>query len=177
MPRNANSYTHHARFPSLRLVGYHKVPACIIQRSSTVFRLLVGVRNLVILPQVYFSPLLRDLMLHKYLLYIVRHELPYEAWIPQLTCNAQVFTTSPQSRRLAAFYCSRNSFRREVVLFTSGNRNEPEEPQLACNQFQERDLGTTYLPSATKAYSLVTDLAVTIVSPLGAKPQPPGPKA
>lgn len=34
-----------------------------------------------------------------------------------------------------------------------------------------------YLPSATRAYSLVTAFAVTIVSPLGAKPHPPGPKA
>lgn len=34
-----------------------------------------------------------------------------------------------------------------------------------------------YLPRATSAYSLVTAFAVTIVSPLGAKPQPPGPNA
>ena len=34
-----------------------------------------------------------------------------------------------------------------------------------------------YRPKAISAYSLVTALAVTIVSPLGAKPQPPGPNA
>lgn len=35
----------------------------------------------------------------------------------------------------------------------------------------------TYLPCATSAYSLVTALDVTMLSPLGASPQPPGPKA
>lgn len=34
-----------------------------------------------------------------------------------------------------------------------------------------------YLPRTTSAYSLVTALAVTIVSPLGARPHPPGPNA
>lgn len=33
------------------------------------------------------------------------------------------------------------------------------------------------LPRATRAYSLVTALGVTRVSPLGAKPHPPGPNA
>lgn len=35
----------------------------------------------------------------------------------------------------------------------------------------------TNLPPTTSAYSLVTDFAVTIVSPLGASPHPPGPNA
>lgn len=34
-----------------------------------------------------------------------------------------------------------------------------------------------YLPPATSAYSLVTNFPVTIVSPLGANPHPPGPNA
>lgn len=34
-----------------------------------------------------------------------------------------------------------------------------------------------YLPCASKAYSRVTAFSVTMVSPLGAKPQPPGPNA
>lgn len=37
--------------------------------------------------------------------------------------------------------------------------------------------GETDLPSATSAYSLVTALDVTVVSPLGANPHPPGPNA
>lgn len=38
-------------------------------------------------------------------------------------------------------------------------------------------MGVTYRPPQTRPYSLVTSLPVTIVSPLGARPQPPGPKA
>lgn len=36
---------------------------------------------------------------------------------------------------------------------------------------------STNLPPTTSAYSLVTDFAVTMVSPLGASPHPPGPNA
>ena len=39
------------------------------------------------------------------------------------------------------------------------------------------EAGKAYRPKATSAYSLVTAFAVTIVSPLGAMPHPPGPNA
>jgi len=52
-------------------------------------------------------------------------EFAYEFRIPQLACYSEIFAATPQSSRFAAFDCGRDAFGAEIILFTSGNRDEP----------------------------------------------------
>lgn len=120
-------------------------------------------------------PLLVNLVLNENLLDVLGHELSNECGVPKLAGDAEIFTTSPQCSRFAAFDSSGDAFRGEVVLFTSGDRYKSIQGFLSAKHRNGVDV--PYLPSTTSAYSLVTAFAVTIVSPRGASPQPPGPNA
>lgn len=117
-------------------------------------------------------------MLHPNLFCMLRDELSDKAWIPEFTGDAQVFAAAHQSVRLAALDCGGDAFWRKVVLFAAGDGDESVRGGISCCFYTQVGRGGYVdLPSATRAYSLVTAFAVTMVSPLGARPQAPGPNA
>lgn len=117
-------------------------------------------------------------MLHKHVFCVFLEEFPDVSWIPQLAGHTQVFTAAHQRVRLAAFGGGGNGFRAEVSLLATGDGHKSNDVnhQLAVTPHNQI-ISFADLPSATNAYSLVTAVAVMIVSPLGANPQAPGPNA
>ena len=83
-------------------------------------RLFEWIRHIrYILPHVYLLLFLRCHMFHPYVFGMSCHELSYEYWIPKLTRNAQILTTSHQSIRFTPFSCGRYALRIKVLLFTT----------------------------------------------------------
>lgn len=161
---------------------YHTLSTCCSESSVSlpILRLLVRVSDRIVLPQIYLLPLLGNCVLYEYFLHVVSNELPSEPWIPELAGNAEIFAAASESCGFAAFDCRGNTFWGEEVLFTAsdGHQSVGENVSIESQEIAASNgVLPTYLPRATSAYSLVTAFAVTIVSPLGARPQPPGPKA
>ena len=88
--------------------------------SSSLFE---RVLDRVFLPQVKLPPLLRDDVLNKHFLGVILQKFPDEPWIPKLARNAEVFTASPQSCRLATLDSGWYAIWIEIVLLASGDRN------------------------------------------------------
>ena len=61
---------------------------------APILRLLERVLNLIVFPKPDLLPLLRHYMLHESLPYMLRHELPDETWIPELTSYTKIFTAA-----------------------------------------------------------------------------------
>lgn len=115
-------------------------------------------------------------VLHHHLAHVSLHEATDESGIPELGGNSQVFAAAHERVGLAALGRGGDTVGVEVLLFTTGEGDEAGVNRLACGSCVDI-MNSAYRPPQTRPYSLVTSLPVTIVSPLGARPQPPGPKA
>lgn len=143
--------------------------------------LLERIPHLVIPAHPMLPPLLRHRMLHHALLALTLHKPLNKPGIPQLRSNAEVFAAAHQSVGFAALSRGGNAVGIEVLLFAAGYADKPTRKQCALepailNQ-EKKKRCRTYRPPQTSPYSLVTTFPVTIVSPLGANPHPPGPNA
>jgi hypothetical protein len=115
-------------------------------------------------------------MLNPDLLNAFLDEVQNKPWVPEFAGDAKVLATPHESIGLAAFGSCGNALGGEVILLATGDGDEPGHDE-SVSDFDAVRSFNTYLPCATKAYSRVTVLAVTMVSPRGARPQAPGPNA
>jgi hypothetical protein len=124
------------------------------------------------------SPPLSRNMLHHQLAHVSLHEAANEPGIPELRSNSQVFAAAHQRVGLAALGRGGDAVRVEVLLFAAGEGDETAGYcQCLVSRLIKVSCHVSYRPPQTSPYSLVTSFPVTIVSPLGARPQPPGPNA
>jgi hypothetical protein len=137
--------------------------------------LLEGILQLVVLSHKVLSPLLRHDMLDNHLLGHLFHVLSNESRVPEFRSNAQILAAAHKSIRLAAFGCGGNAIGVKVLLLSTCYRDESS--RMLAQQPLESRARKTHCPAATRAYSLVTSFPVTMVSPRGTRPQPPGPNA
>lgn len=137
--------------------------------------LFVWVGYRITLPQPNLRPLLGDLVFDKGLSTVLGLPLSDISRIPQFAGYAQIFTTSHKRVGLTPLRCGRDPVLVEVVLFTSCNRDQSGSVSQSLRRQSVEVI--SYRPLATNAYSRVTALSVTIASPRGANPQPPGPNA
>ncbi len=86
--------------------------------------LLIRILDTIILAHRNLLLLLRHRMLHPHLLRMLRHVLPYVAWIPQLRRHAQVLAAAHQRVGLAPLGGGGDAVRVEVVLFAAGDGDE-----------------------------------------------------
>ena len=152
--------------------------SCSPARRSSSWRSNVFERvlQLVVLAHVVLSPPLGGDVLHHHLAHVGLHEATDEPRVPELGGDPQVLAAAHEGVGLAALGRGGDAVGVEVLLFATSEGNEAAMDQLAggcCVDIIE----CAYRPPQTRPYSLVTNLPVTIVSPLGARPQPPGPKA
>ena len=123
-------------------------------------------------------PLLRRNMLHHTLPPHLRDEALNKPRIPEFARDAEVFAAAHQGVGFAALGRGWDAAGVEVLLFAAGYGDEARRQWvLVGGRLEGWFFGCTYRPPQTRPYSRVTILPVTIVSPRGARPQPPGPKA
>jgi len=156
-------------------------PLTPLRRSRRTAHLLVGIPHLVILAHEVFPPPLSRDVLDKQFADVSLHEAADEARVPELRSDSEVFAAAHQGVGFAAFGRSRDAVGVEVLLLAAGERDETGIEVLVvllyCHvAIYAEWIALSYRPPQTRPYSLVTSLPVTIVSPLGARPHPPGPK-
>ena len=144
--------------------------------SSWRSNILERVLQLVVLAHVVLSPPLGCDVLHHHLAHVSLHEATDESGIPELGGNSQIFAAAHERVGLAALGRGGDAVGVEVLLFAAGERDEAGLNSLARGSCVDI-IECAYRPPQTRPYSLVTSLPVTMVSPLGARPHPPGPKA
>jgi hypothetical protein len=142
------------------------------------FGFLERVRHFVTFSYPDLGLLLADDVFHPYVSRVLYLEFADESRIPQLACNSQIFAAAHQCVGFAAFCSGSNALRGEVVLFTPRDGHQPTRNVSVMVQMEPRGKqNQTDRPCASRAYSRVTAFAVTVLSPRGASPQPPGPNA
>jgi len=93
-------------------------------RRSEPLCLLERIPNLRILPQPDLFLLFRVHVLHPYFPDVLFLEFPDEDWVPELACNAQIFTAAEEGVGFAAFGCGGDAIGGEVVLLAAGDGDE-----------------------------------------------------
>jgi hypothetical protein len=148
-----------------------------LRRSRRVAHLLVGVPDLIVLAHEVLSPPLSRDVLDEQLADMSLHEAADEARVPELRRDSEIFAAAHQGVGFAALGRGRDAVGVEVLLLAAGKRDEARHEALVVLQYfhVRKVVALSYRPPQTRPYSLVTSLPVTIVSPLGARPQPPGP--
>lgn len=148
-----------------------------LRRSRRGTHFLVRIPHLIVLAHKVLPPPLSCDVLHEQLADMGLHEAANEARVPELRRDPEVFAAAHQGVGFAAFGSGRDAVGVEVLLFSAGKRDEAGIGVLVVLlYFSTCRVGApSYRPPQTRPYSLVTSLPVTIVSPLGARPHPPGP--
>ena len=101
-------------------------PSHFLQKTlAPILGLLKRVLNLVVFSKPDLLPLLRHCMLHESLPRMLRHKLPDETWIPELTGYTKIFTAAHQSVGLTPFSCCRDTLRRKIILFSTSDGHKP----------------------------------------------------
>lgn len=88
--------------------------------SSACLCFPVWVSGDIILSYGYLPSFLRDLVFNPDLFGVCREKFANKLRIPQLTRDPEIFTASPECRRLAPFDRCGDRFRAKVVLLASG---------------------------------------------------------
>jgi hypothetical protein len=166
-------------FNQVHIVSSHVHPPLPpLRRSSRrVTHLLVRIPHLIVLAhKVLPSPLSGDVLDEK-LADMSLHEAADEARVPELRGDSEVFAAAHQGVGFAAFGGGRDAVGVEVLLLAAGEGDEAGIRVLVVLLYSRvcRVIALSYRPPQTRPYSLVTSLPVTMVSPLGARPHPPGP--
>lgn len=151
---------------------------------------LIRVSRVAVLADPDLSLLLVDDVLDPDLAGVLLLELADEARVPQLRGDAQVLAAPQQGVGLAALAGRRYRLFGEVLAFAARLCDvsvlrlcgQPSgKPAGTSHVGNPRGMGeqgkTAYRPWTMRAYSLDTTFSLTVTSPLGARPQPPGPKA
>jgi hypothetical protein len=93
--------------------------------------LLEGVFYCVVLPHDKLPLLLCAHVLSPHLFCVLCSELAYEAWIPELACDTQVFAATHQGVGFAAFSGGGDAIGVKVLLLATGDRNKSVGIELA----------------------------------------------